>query len=117
MGKRLAKAFFESSRAMQNIYLFLILAAIVLIKISLDVYPIKLSDGRLPLWDYFKGNLLPELSGMIFEVLLFLFVIDVVRSSEALKNEKEKKKKRKRAYVRKKKRGKNFIEKFKSSAG
>ena len=90
MSKRFARAFFESSKAMQNIYIFLILAAIFLIKITIEVYPVKLSDGELPLWDYFKGNLLPELSGMIFEVLLFLFVIDVVRSSEALKNEKKK---------------------------
>ncbi|MGL0949090.1 hypothetical protein [Vibrio vulnificus] len=90
MSKRFAKAFFESSKAMQNIYIFLILAAICLIKITIEVYPVELADGELPLWDYFKGNLLPELSGMIFEVLLFLFVIDVVRSSEALKNEKQK---------------------------
>lgn len=90
MSERFAKAFFESSKAMQNIYIFLILAAIFLIKITIEVYPASLSISEHSLWNYFKGNLLPELSGMIIEVLLFLFVIDVVRSSEALKNEQKK---------------------------
>ncbi|MCG9648108.1 hypothetical protein L1D24_05925 [Vibrio brasiliensis] len=92
MRRTILRAFFDSSRAMQNVYIGLILFFLSLLRITFEVYPLKESVGQsvtYPLWEYFSGNLLPEMSGMVIEVLLFLFVIDVIREFERTKLEQE----------------------------
>ncbi|ELA7005585.1 hypothetical protein RA807_002870 [Vibrio parahaemolyticus] len=92
MRRTILRVFFDSSRAMQNVYIGLILLFLSLLRITLEVYPtVDFIEGgiRYPLWDYFSGNLLPELSGMVIEVLLFLFVIDVIREFERTKLEQQ----------------------------
>jgi len=90
--RTILRAFFDSSRAMQNVYIGLILFFLSLLRITLEAYPVtELIEGSVtyPLWDYFSGNLLPEMSGMVIEVLLFLFVIDVIREFEKAKIEQQ----------------------------
>ncbi len=92
MRRTILRAFFDSSRAMQNVYIGLILLFLSLLRITLEIYPTTEQNENgitYPLWDYFSGNLLPEISGMVIEVLLFLFVIDVIREFERVKLEKK----------------------------
>ncbi|EGR3921915.1 hypothetical protein DDN45_18400, partial [Vibrio cholerae] len=94
MRKMILRLFLDSSRGMQNVYIGLILLFLSLLRITLEIYPtVAVIDDRnaFPLWEYFTGNLLPELSGMVIEVLLFLFVIDVIREVERSRIEKEQK--------------------------
>ncbi|EGR0366632.1 hypothetical protein N2L37_000367 [Vibrio cholerae] len=94
MRRMILRVFLDSSRGMQNVYIGLVLLFLSLLRITLEIYPtVAVIEDRnaFPLWEYFIGNLLPEMSGMVIEVLLFLFVIDVIREVERSRVENEQK--------------------------
>lgn len=69
----------NASRHMQNIYIVLCIAALLIIRITLSIYTL---DSNPSLVEYLSGNLLPEVSGMVIELILILFVVEAIQSSE-----------------------------------
>ena len=82
--KSLFEHFVNATRHMQNVYITVFLTAVVLLKITLSIYT---SSTETTLAEYFAGNLLPELSGMIIELVVILFVIDAIQGKELKRRE------------------------------
>lgn len=75
----------DASDAMFKVYICILIALLSIFNITFSIY----FFDKVPLFfDYFKGNLLPEFTGMVLEILLFIFVIDVLRDSERERQEK-----------------------------
>ncbi|WP_167816885.1 hypothetical protein [Aliivibrio fischeri] len=83
--KELLNQFLDSSRKMQNVYITVFIVALTLLRITIEIYT---SDSDPTLAGYLAGNLLPELSGMIIELFVLLFIIEAIQSSER-KRQKE----------------------------
>ncbi|MGK8675392.1 hypothetical protein [Serratia marcescens] len=77
----------EASDSIFRIYVCIFIAFVFIIKITFSIYGF---DSNPLFSSYFSDNLLPEITGMIIEMVLFIFVIDVVRASEAAKQEHNK---------------------------
>ncbi|WP_417764991.1 hypothetical protein [Shewanella chilikensis] len=75
----------EASDAMLKVYTGIFLLVVLIFKTTVTFYFL---DPNASFLDYFKGNLLPEFTGMIVELILFIFVIDVLRDSERKNQEK-----------------------------
>ncbi|WP_419239992.1 hypothetical protein [Photobacterium leiognathi] len=75
----------NASRLMQNVYITIFFVAVFVLRITFDIY----SDNTEPtLNSYISGNLLPEITGMLIELVFILFVVEAIQSAE--KNRKQK---------------------------
>ena len=80
--KFLFNVFRNSTEEMQNALICIFIVLVFILKLTLEFY----STGQA-LTDYFKGNLLPELTGMIIELIIVLLFIDAIRKREETKKE------------------------------
>ncbi|PSW10333.1 hypothetical protein C9J01_19185 [Photobacterium rosenbergii] len=83
----IAKVMREASDSMFKVYVCIFIVVLALIRVTFSIYFL---DKEPYLSEYFSGNLLPELTGMIIELLLFIFVIDFLRDTERAKQEQDK---------------------------
>ncbi|MHA7589381.1 MULTISPECIES: hypothetical protein [Vibrio harveyi group] len=81
----LRKLLSEASDAMFKVYTGIFLLVVLIFKTTVTFYFI---DSNASFLEYFKGNLLPEFTGMVVELMLFIFVIDVLRDSERKNQER-----------------------------
>ncbi|EOU2464895.1 hypothetical protein ACNTOD_003894 [Vibrio navarrensis] len=81
----LRKLLSEASDAMFNVYIGIFLLVVLIFKTTVTFYFL---DPNASFLEYFKGNLLPEFTGMAVELMLFIFVIDVLRDSERKNQER-----------------------------
>ncbi|HIF9230619.1 hypothetical protein [Photobacterium damselae] len=81
----LSRLLSEASDAMFKVYIGIFLLVVLIFKTTATFY---LLDSTTSFLEYFKGNLLPEFTGMIVELMLFIFVIDVLRDSERKNQER-----------------------------
>lgn len=77
--KSVLKYLSNASRQMQNVYIIICLIALFIIRITLSIYT---SESEPSLAIYAAGNLLPEISGMIIELFVILFVVEAIQSTE-----------------------------------
>ncbi|EGQ9060217.1 MULTISPECIES: hypothetical protein [Vibrio] len=81
----LRKLLSEASDAMFKVYIGIFLLVVLIFKTTVTFYFL---DSNASFLEYFKGNLLPEFTGMVVELMLFIFVIDVLRDSERKNQER-----------------------------
>ena len=81
----LRKLLSEASDAMFKVYIGIFLLVVLILKTTVTFYFL---DSNASFLEYFKGNLLPEFTGMVVELMLFIFVIDVLRDSERKNQER-----------------------------
>ncbi|MCL9777619.1 hypothetical protein M9196_23255, partial [Vibrio sp. S4B1] len=62
---------------MQNVYLLVFIALAFVVRITLSIY-----DTEPTLAEYVSGNLLPEITGMLVELVLILVVVEAIQSTE-----------------------------------
>ncbi|KOR94653.1 hypothetical protein LO82_21910 [Vibrio vulnificus] len=70
---------------MFKVYIGIFLLVVLIFKTTVTFYFL---DSNASFLEYFKGNLLPEFTGMVVELMLFIFVIDVLRDSERKNQER-----------------------------
>lgn len=64
---------------MQSLYIIVFILAAFLLRTTLYIYT---STSEPTLAEYIASNLLPEISGMIIELVLILFVVDAIQNKE-----------------------------------
>ncbi|HCE4621535.1 hypothetical protein [Vibrio parahaemolyticus] len=72
----------NASRHMQNVYLLVFIAIAFIFRITLSIYT---SESDPTLVEYIAGNLLPEVTGMLIELVLILVVVEAIQSGESKK--------------------------------
>ncbi|WP_273987325.1 hypothetical protein [Vibrio parahaemolyticus] len=72
----------NASRHMQNVYLLVFIAIAFVLRITLYIYT---SESEPTLGGYVAGNLLPEVTGMLIELVLILVVVEAIQSGESQK--------------------------------
>ena len=72
----------NASRHMQNVYLLVFIAIAFILRITLSIYT---SESNPTLVEYIAGNLLPEVTGMLIELVLILVVVEAIQSGESKK--------------------------------
>lgn len=72
----------NASRHMQNVYILVFIAIAFILKVTLSIYT---SESNPTLIDYIAGNLLPEVTGMLIELVLILVVVEAIQSGESKK--------------------------------
>ncbi|MEI8599921.1 hypothetical protein P4S55_24815 [Shewanella sp. PP-Sp27a-2] len=77
--KFLFNVFRNSTVEMQNALICIFITLIFILKLTLEFY----GTGQ-NLAEYFKGNLLPELTGMTIELIIVLLFIDAIRKREEI---------------------------------
>jgi hypothetical protein len=80
--KFILNVFRTSTIEMQNALICIFIILVLILKLTLEFY----GTGE-ELAQYFKGNLLPELTGMIIEMIIILLFIDVIRKREEIRKE------------------------------
>ncbi|ODA47685.1 hypothetical protein BC476_14840 [Vibrio parahaemolyticus] len=69
----------NASRHMQNVYLLVFIAIAFILRITLHIYT---DESETTLAAYAAGNLLPEFTGMLLELVLILVVVEAIQSAE-----------------------------------
>lgn len=77
--KPLLEHFANATRNMQSLYIIVFILAAFLLRTTLYIYT---STSEPTLTEYIASNLLPEISGMIIELVLILFVVDAIQNKE-----------------------------------
>ncbi|MNE20033.1 hypothetical protein D3C87_1091340 [compost metagenome] len=77
--KPLLEHFANATRNMQSLYIIVFILAAFLLRTTLYIYT---STSEPTLAEYIASNLLPEISGMIIELVLILFVVDAIQNKE-----------------------------------
>ncbi|MFM5368122.1 hypothetical protein ACET85_20865 [Aeromonas veronii] len=77
--KPLLEHFANATRNMQSLYIIVFILAAFLLRTTLYLYT---SQSEITLEDYAANNLLPEVTGMVIELVLILFVVDAIQSKE-----------------------------------
>ncbi|MEI8592901.1 hypothetical protein [Photobacterium sp. Hal280] len=77
--KSLLEHFANATRHMQNVYIAVSLVSVFLLRVTLSIYS---SESEPTLTEYAAGNLLPELTGMIIELVVIFFVVDAIQGKE-----------------------------------
>ncbi|EPI2684892.1 hypothetical protein ACS0KM_003793 [Vibrio cholerae] len=72
----------NASRHMQNLYILVFIAIAFTLRITLSIYT---SESDPTLVEYIAGNLLPEVTGMLIEIVLILVVVEAIQSGESKK--------------------------------
>lgn len=80
--KFLINVFRNSSEEMQNAFVCIFIVLTFILKITLEFY-----GAEQDLVQYFRGNLLPELTGMMIELIVVLLFIDAIRKREQINKE------------------------------
>ncbi len=80
--KFIFNVFRNSTEEMQNALICIFIVLVFTLKLTLEFY----GTGH-ELAQYFKGNLLPELTGMIIELIIILLFIDSIRKREDIRKE------------------------------
>lgn len=73
------------SRHMQNVYIIIFIVAAFILRITLNIYT---SESEPSLAEYVAGNLLPEIIGMLIELMLILVVVEAIQSTEIKRRKK-----------------------------
>ncbi|EIO3984891.1 hypothetical protein LQK30_004341 [Vibrio vulnificus] len=76
----------NASRQMQNVYLMIFIVAALIFRITLHIYS---AESEPTLAEYASGNLLPEVTGMLIELVLILIVVESIQSAEIKRRQKE----------------------------
>lgn len=71
---------------MQNIYILIFIAIAFILRITLYIYT---NESDTTLSDYVAGNLLPEITGMLIELVFILVVIEAIKTTETKRREQE----------------------------
>ena len=82
--KSLFEHFSNATRNMQNVYIVVCLFAILLLRITFARYT---SESDPTLVEYMAGNILPELTGMIIELVVIFFIVDAIQGKEQKRKE------------------------------
>lgn len=82
--KFILNVFRNSTTEMQNALICIFIIQVFILKFTFEFY----GTGQ-ELAQYFKGNLLPELTGMVIELIIILLFIDAIRKREDIKKEEE----------------------------
>lgn len=77
--KPLLEHFANATRNMQSLYIIVFILAAFLLRTTLYLYT---SQSEITLENYAANNLLPEVTGMVIELVLILFVVDAIQSKE-----------------------------------